>query len=212
MIRVFVGTKGNDGNHKFHEDAEKVLEYSIRKNTAQDVDLTFMRPDWETPPTGFASHRYLIPKLCNWEGYAIYLDVDMLVLADLSELWEYKRKGRWCVTDLQLKKMRDEVSVIDCSAFKDLPNEQALKTRQGKNIARNIIGSRYLMNIVDSGSPRIRAIWNASSLERCPKAKLIHYTNLECQPWRPDPTIKYKPYGCQQATDLFFEYLEKAND
>ena len=205
MIRVFVGTD------ELQKDAEKVLEYSIRKNTAEDVDLTFMRPGWSTPPTGFASHRYLIPKMCNYKGFAIYLDVDMLVLGDLSELWEHKRKGRWCVTDHRPKIMRDEVSVIDCSAFKDLPNEQVLKTKQGKNIAKNIIGSRYLMNIVDSGSPRIRAIWNATSIERCPEAKLIHYTNLESQPWCPDPTINYKPYDCQPSADLFFEYLEEAN-
>ena len=78
-IRVFVGTDGD-----FHQDAEKVIEYSIRTNTAEEVDLTFMRPGWKSPPTGFTSHRYLVPSLCNYEGYAIYLDVDMLVLGDLQ--------------------------------------------------------------------------------------------------------------------------------
>lgn len=38
MIRVFVGTDSD-----IHGDAEKVLEYSIRTNTAEEVDLTRLR-------------------------------------------------------------------------------------------------------------------------------------------------------------------------
>ena len=83
MIRIFIGTDGD-----FHQDAEKVIEYSIRKNTEQEVDLNFIRPGYKNGVTGFTNHRFIIPELCNYEGYAIYLDVDMLVLGDLSELWE----------------------------------------------------------------------------------------------------------------------------
>ena len=204
MIRVFVGT------HKLHEDAEKVLEYSIRTNTKEDVDLTFMRPGWETPPTGFSSHRYLIPKLCKFKGYAIYLDVDMLVLGDLSELLNYKQPGKWVIgkTDRTSRKAinRDEVAVIDCSAAKrELPEEKLLKTRQGKEIAKQVLikGGHYATGFQER-------VWNARILT--PEAKLIHYTNLRTQPWHPDPTIDYMPFPCQVTCDLFFEYLEKANN
>ena len=115
MIRVFVGTDSD-----VHQDAEKVLEYSIRKNTAEEVDLVFMHPGWKSVPTGFSTHRYMIPELCNWEGYAIFLDVDMLVLGDLAELMEYRVEGKWAIcepnqltTTCGLKKRRDEVAVID---------------------------------------------------------------------------------------------------
>jgi hypothetical protein len=204
MIRVFVGT------HKSHKDAEKVLEYSIRKNTTQDVDLTFMRPGWETPPTGFSSHRYLIPQMCNFKGYAIYLDVDMLVLGDLAELLSYKQAGKWaiCKTNRKSRKAhnRDEVAVIDCSAAKDkLPNEKLLKTRQGKDIAKQALaGGGYYAKVIPE------KVWNARTLS--PESKLIHYTNLRTQPWHPNPSIKYEPFPCKATCDLFFEYLEKAND
>ncbi len=217
MIRVFVGTD------ELQKDAERVLEYSIRKNTTEDVNLTFMRPGWKTPPTGFASHRYLIPKLCNYRGYAIYLDSDMLVLGDLSELWDYQTKDKWCVTKRIGKQgIRDEVSVIDCSAFRDLPGESQLKLAQGKTIAKNIIGDRYL--------PIIPNTWNAWVLSecigRCPTnnpdctfkkadpvetpAKLLHYTNLSTQPWHPDPNQKYIPFPCKRTEDVFWKYLEEA--
>ncbi len=220
MIKVFVGTDD------LQQDAEKVLEYSIRTNTKDDVNLTFMRLGWQTPPTGFSSHRYLIPKLCNYKGYAIYLDVDMLVLGDLSELWNYKTKGKWCITHFN-KKNRDEVSVIDCSAFRDLPKENQLKMISGKQMARSIINSgvdgsrasRYLKNIPKTWNHQ-RLCMGASKALLCSddscdgqlgETKLIHYTNLRAQPWCPDPTIDYMPYGCTKAADLFFEYLDMAN-
>ena len=204
MIRVFIGTDGD-----IHQDAEKVVEWSIRKNTKEDVDFTFLRPGWKTPPTGFASHRYLIPKHCNWKGYAIYLDVDMLVLGDLSELMTWKRPNKWAISARDPKKIslkarfRDAVCVIDCSAAKDvLPGEHILQTRSGKITAKNgLIQSGYFAEIIPE-------TWNARVVS--PDAKLIHYTNLKTQPWCPDPSIEYEPFPCKKTSDLFFEYLEEA--
>jgi hypothetical protein len=93
-IKLFVGASANG------EDAESlsVLEYSIRKNTKENVDITWMRtnhdPDspwggwdmktWATPFSGF---RWAIPEVCNFEGQAIYCDSDFIFLSDLSDLW-----------------------------------------------------------------------------------------------------------------------------
>lgn len=223
MIRVFIGTEA------MHHKAEKALEWSIRKNTTHEVEITFLRNliPWQTPPTGFSSHRYMIPKLCNYQGYAIHLDVDMLVLADIKELWEYKTPGKWCVTTCHGNQgVRDEVSVIDCSAFKDLPDEATLKTSSGKTIAKNKIGDRYLKNIPHT--------WNAYMLSPCSKGycgcpelgcsmgtrpdrkpctdevKLLHYTNLATQPWHPNPNQDYVPYPCKSTESLFWQYYEEA--
>jgi len=212
-IRVFIGTDGD-----FHQDAEKVIEYSIHTNTKEPVEVNFIRPGWKTPPTGFSSHRYLIPSLCNYEGYAIYLDVDMLVLGDLRELWDYRTEGRWCITNFDPKGLRDEVSVIDCSAFQNIPLDD-LRTNQGKTIGKNAVKSKFLINIPSTWNEQ-RLCTDADKYSICSsgscdgrmgETKLIHYTNLQAQPWCPDPNIDYVPYGCIHASNLFFEYLEKAN-
>ena len=196
MIRVFIGTDGD-----IHQDAEKVLEYSIRNNTNQPVDVTFMRPGWKNGVTGFTTHRYMIPMLCNFEGYAIYLDVDMIALEDLEDLWGYRTPGKWCTTNAQ----DDDVSVIDCSAFTDLNDVELLKKAPGgqtKQIVRRQIGNRYFANI----SP----LWNVED-KVIPNAKLIHYTALNTQPWKPNPKEQYKDHPSPEAVDLFFEYLDLAN-
>jgi hypothetical protein len=197
MIRVRIGTDSD-----IHGDAEKVVEYSIRKNTKEEVDIQFIRPGWKNGCTGFTNHRFLIPEMCNYEGYAIYLDVDMLVLGDIAELWSYQTSGKWCTTP-----MRDDVSVIDCSAFTDLPKKEQLKTgslkggKYNKLTVRNQIGNRFLKNIP--------SIWN--SIDKVePNTKLIHYSNLKTQPWHPVPGKEYQPHTNTPAVELFFQYLEEA--
>jgi hypothetical protein len=111
-IRIFVGTPANN------EDLESqaVLEYSIRKHASEPVDITWMKlsknpqsfwyssavkrqgwltQSWATPFSGF---RWTIPEFCGFEGRAIYLDIDMIVMADIAELWHTEPKdGAFCV-------------------------------------------------------------------------------------------------------------------
>lgn len=182
MIRIFIGTDSD-----IHADAEKVVEYSIRKHTTEEVEINFIRPGWKSGVTGFTNHRFLVPKLCNYEGYAIYLDVDMLILGDIAEVWNCKQPGKWCTTGL-----RDDVSVIDCSAFRFL-TEEYVKTHR-KDYIRS-----YLPQ-----SPLISNHWNV--VDRMDEStKLVHYSNLDTQPWR-------DPHPDQALSNLFFQYLDEANN
>lgn len=114
-IRVFVGCAPN------HEDAESqaVLEYTLRSHASEDVQITWMKlsndpsspfhgwnsRNWPTPFSGF---RWAVPALCNFEGRAIYMDSDMIVMSDIAELWNMpiapncavraKSSGRLCVS------------------------------------------------------------------------------------------------------------------
>ena len=202
-IRVFIATDGD-----IHSDAEKVIKYSIEKNTNEEVEINFIRPGYKNGCTGFTNHRYLIPELCNYEGYAIYFDVDMLVLGDLRELWEYKKPGKWVTTP-----HRDDVSVIDCSAFKDIPKLSDMKQF---GAGRSGFDKKYHKNTIKAqlANRHVEAIpeeWNTWD-KITPNAKLIHYTCLKTQPWQPDPNKEYEPHPNQDAVDLFFQYLNEANE
>jgi hypothetical protein len=112
MIRIFVGTPANN------EDLESqaVLEYSIRKHASEPVEITWMKlsknpnsfwyssavkregwltQSWATP---FSAFRWGIPAFCGFEGKAIYLDIDMIVMDDIAKLWNTAPKdGAFCV-------------------------------------------------------------------------------------------------------------------
>lgn len=95
-IKLFVGCAPNG------EDSESqlVLEYTARKHTSEHIDITWMKINkkdpnsfwygwdtslWATPFSGF---RWGIPAACNFEGQAIYMDSDMIILSDLKKLWD----------------------------------------------------------------------------------------------------------------------------
>lgn len=102
-IKIFVGCDPNNC------DLEQmmVLDYSIHKHTQHPVEIIWMQlssdasspwysnpitnegwktEKWATPFSGF---RWAIPELCNFEGRAIYMDTDVIVLCDLNELWTH---------------------------------------------------------------------------------------------------------------------------
>lgn len=99
-IRIFIGAAPN------HADAEcqAVLEYSLRKHTSMPLEITWMILDgdpaspfycapngdgwhpqaWATPFSGF---RWAVPELAGHTGRAIYMDSDVIAMADVAELW-----------------------------------------------------------------------------------------------------------------------------
>ena len=90
MIRVFIATADK------YVDHEPVLEYSILKHASEPVEINWMRAGENGLVahgcTGFTNFRFAIPRLAGQSGYAIYFDVDMLVMADVAALWAYRKQ------------------------------------------------------------------------------------------------------------------------
>ena len=169
MIRVFIGAHGPQD-----ERPRRVLEHSIRENTEYDVEFNTCGDG--SGRTAFSSGRWNVPALCDYEGFAIYMDSDMLVFADIKQLWDYRSEGEWATTPVG-----NSVSVIDCSAFKDL------KPNLHRKHYRRLMAGRY--------SDYIPIRWNV--LDRIPKpgpehpvdwyppddTNILHYTLVGLQPW-----------------------------
>jgi hypothetical protein len=165
MIRVFIGS------NPIYAEQEKVLEYSIREHTQAAVEIIFMRPGENGLTacgcTGFTQFRYCVPELAGRQGFAIYLDVDMIVLADIATLYEYRRAGAWVC----LKGGRTEVSVIDCT-LRIRPKAQLCGME--KSLALSLT-QQYMKK-------QIPLDWNVRD-KVTEGMKLLHFTNLRTQPW-----------------------------
>lgn len=143
-IKVFVGCDPNNC------DLEQmmVLDYSIRKHTQQAVEIIWMQlsrdqnsvwfsnpqtkegwrtEKWATPFSGF---RWAIPEYCGFEGRAIYMDADVMVLCDLSELWQHPMaEGTMVVGKGGGQVARLCTCVWDCKqAQKHLPSLSTIKS------------------------------------------------------------------------------------
>lgn len=112
MIRVFIGY-----------DTKlpvlfNVLQHSIVTRSSEPVAITpIVLPqvraihDRERHPlasTEFSFTRFLAPHLCDFQGWSIFMDNDMLVLDDIAKLWA----------------LRDERYAVQCVKHIHVPKEQ----------------------------------------------------------------------------------------
>ena len=94
MINVFIGY---DKNEKV---AFNVLSYSILKHSTRPVAITpiylpnikdsFIRERSGIESTDFSFSRFIVPHLMNYQGWALFLDCDQLMLGDVAELWRLR--------------------------------------------------------------------------------------------------------------------------
>ncbi|MEB3300993.1 MAG: hypothetical protein VKN56_03385 [Cyanobacteriota bacterium] len=100
LPRVFIGYDPRE------TVAVSVLTESIQSHASLPVQVAqirleqlttvFQRPPNALQSTAFSFSRFLVPWLSGYSGWSLFLDADMLCLADLAELWSL-RDGRKAV-------------------------------------------------------------------------------------------------------------------
>lgn len=158
---------------------------------------------WVTP---FSLFRYAIPHVQNFEGYAVYLDADMIVLGDIGQLWEYREPGKWAIA---ANTNGDCVAVIDCSCVKDDPHWPPFDKLKGgqadKHDMRRLAGKYFI--------PKIPATWNSCDLYEPGRTQLLHFTGIKTQPMRPWPDlIEYEEHPDPAAVAVWEDWLKKADE
>lgn len=104
MIRVFIGFD------RCEAVAFSVCAFSLQRRASRPVAVAplmlsqlgsvFTRPRDPLQSTDFSFTRFLVPYLCGYEGWALFMDGDMLVRGDLADLWAL-RDDRFAVMCVQ---------------------------------------------------------------------------------------------------------------
>lgn len=91
MMRVFIGYDPREAV------AFNVLNYSIQSRASAPISVTplmlsqlnnlMWRERHNLQSTDFSFSRFLVPYLCDYSGWALFMDCDMLVLEDMTALW-----------------------------------------------------------------------------------------------------------------------------
>ena len=91
MIRVFIGYDSRE------TVAYGVLAHSINARATEPVAITpvmltqlepvFHRERNPLQSTEFSFSRFLVPWMCGYEGWAVFMDCDMLMREDVARLW-----------------------------------------------------------------------------------------------------------------------------
>jgi lipopolysaccharide biosynthesis glycosyltransferase len=91
MIRIFVGYDSREAV------AYHVLSHSILSRASEPVEIAplmlsqlkkvFWRESHPLQSTDFSFSRFLVPLLCEYQGWALFCDSDMLMLDDVASVW-----------------------------------------------------------------------------------------------------------------------------
>lgn len=237
VVRIFVGCPANN------EDLEcqAVLDYSLRKHASLPLDITWMmlsrdpesfwfsnpqarpRQGWNTSTwaTPFSALRWGIPAACNFEGRAIYMDSDMIAMADIAEFWRQEIPAGKALLAKGGETIISCVMLMDCAAMRAVvPPTAELKGIAGRyrDVRRGLRGK----------SADYSGNWNCRDGEdyktiHHPDVKVLHYTSIPTQPnhrhararlkaegkphWYPGPD---KPHPRAEVTQIFDTMLAEA--
>ena len=94
MISVFIGY---DSKVKiaYHVLAESILKHSSEPVSIHPIYLPNIQKIHNKKQnilasTEFSFSRFLVPYLMNYQGWAVFMDSDMVMISDITELWQLK--------------------------------------------------------------------------------------------------------------------------
>jgi hypothetical protein len=218
-VRLFIGS----GEASLLE--RKTLIHSLRAHTRRPLDIHVFNGTHDAlehgddPPTRlgmplsikyrnyteFSNYRWLIPQLCGYRGRAIFLDSDMVCLADIGELFDadmggcdmlakaeaYKGENSWGMSNILFDCERCRFPLEEI--FEDVDAGRYSNTDFHQMTPRFLERRAYRLGPIDP-------VWN--SFDICDAGtKLIHFTNLRTQPWK---------FPGHVHEDLWFRWFNEA--
>jgi len=197
-IRVYVGTDDSQ------MVAVQVLEFSIRQFASRPVEVVPLlnlpvpmpQDPANRPRTGFSFARFLIPRLAGYRGRAIYLDADMLVFSDIAELWGLPMEGYRVLCSRQDEPpptwkdnphfqpgRQMSVMLLDCDRLEWKIDGIVRGLDEGRYNYRQLLCDLCIVPQHEVGET-MPPEWNCLEHFQAGRTRLLHYTDMEMQPWR----------------------------
>lgn len=96
MIPIFIGYDPREAI-AYHVCANSIIRHSSKPVALTPLALTNMQ-DYEEKHTDGSNHfiysRFLVPHLMNYQGWAIFMDGDMILRDDINKLWEQREEDK----------------------------------------------------------------------------------------------------------------------
>jgi lipopolysaccharide biosynthesis glycosyltransferase len=217
MINIFIGYDSKE------KAAFSTLAYSILKNSTQPIAITpiylenikddFVRERSPLSSTEFSFSRFIIPHLMNYQGWALFMDCDMLMKTDISKLWAL-RDDRYAVqvckhdytpnSDKKFlgqtqtsypKKNWSSFMLMNCAKCSTLTPDY-INSASGLQLHQ----FKWLENEDKIGTLPLEWNWLVGEYEKNNEAKNVHFT--EGGPW-------FKDYKDVDYADEWFNYYKE---
>lgn len=156
-------------------------------NIGREAGTAWPKKGWGTD---FSAFRFAIPELHGFYGRAIYMDADMLVLGDVAELLTIPLPRPWVCCHPSMT----DVSVIECNEFRNV--EQWPSISKMKQSGWRVFEYCKLLMKLGLVSDSLPWDWNCrdSSSQWTASTRLLHFTAVPWQPYKPYPTVRYQDH------------------
>jgi hypothetical protein len=172
----------------------RLLEYSVEKYSTMDVKVEVLDfrhiPTPKDPKnrsrTGFSFCRFDIPRLCGYEGRGVYVDADMQVFTDITDLWTLPLDEADVLYALshpsQGRTPQTSVMLMNCEALKWDVNEIIGGLDEGRYGYKDLM-QKMCIHPAERVRPLLPYWWNSLERNEPGRTSLIHYTDMPTQPW-----------------------------
>lgn len=192
MINVFIGYDPREAV-VYHVCANSLIRHASRPLALSPLALRNLGAYTETHSDGsnqFIYSRFLVPDLMGYRGWALYIDGDMLLRADIAELWALRDDSKAVMCVHQDYKTRTTSKYLG-SANADYPrkNWSSVVLWNCDHPANRTLTPEFVMQ--STGAQLHRFTWLADDLigeipkgwnwlpdefGENPQAKLLHWT------------------------------------
>lgn len=192
LIPIFIGYDPREAV-VFHVCSNSIIRHSTTPVQIIPLALNLFEDYTETHKDGsnaFIYSRFLVPHLMNYKGHAIYIDGDMVVKADISELWKLRQGHRDVQVVKHDYKTRMPIKYLG-SKNEDYPrkNWSSVIIWNCESFSNKRLTPEYVMNSTGKhlhrfewlednriGSLPIEWNWLPDEFGENTRAKLLHYT------------------------------------
>lgn len=195
-LRIFVGYDSKEVV-AYHVLASSILRRAsipvcFVPLSLQSLQRVYLRQRGPTEATEFSLTRFLVPYLSDYRGLSVFMDCDMLMQADVLDLWleilAQPGKAVWCCQHDYVPKAltkfdgheQTKYPRKNWSSFMVFDNEQCRAlTPDYVNTATGLQLHRFQWLDSDDqiGSLSLSWNWLVGEYERNPNAKNLHFTN-----------------------------------
>lgn len=229
MIKLFIGSEPRMWL------GAAVLKYTINKYASVPVEIHEMDysledsawHDWRigrepgvpalrdrNPETGelvwftdFTCFRWAVPERCGFKGRAIYNDVDQIYLGDVKELWDLDMEGKAL---LSLTVNETSVLLMDCEKFANLDWWPSIQEMKDSNWGiKHYIKLLWENDMYGSLPTKWNCLDGRGYTENW--TRLLHYTDMSGQPWRPYPDrLNYRRHSVPITEEFWMDFYYEA--
>jgi hypothetical protein len=202
----------------------RVLDYSIQKWSSMDAvvePLDFRavpvpREEKNRSKTGFSFCRFDIPRLTGFSGRGLYVDADMQVFQDITDLWTLPLDEADVLYALsspsQGRTPQTSVMLLNCQAL-DWDVRRIVQGLDDGDYSYKELMSGLCIVPEERVQPGLPYWWNSLELHEPGRTCLIHYTDMHRQPWisanNPNGGLWYA--DCAEAIAAGFVDMEEIN-